>query len=107
VYVGLRDVDKGERDLIHEHKIMAFTMSHIDRYGIGGVMKMATDYLGDRPLHLSYDIDACDPCMPLLFVCVGYYSSPVFIFFKKNRTRFSTGFTQPLLRARGPWCAGA
>lgn len=61
VYIGLRDVDKGERDLIHEHKIAAFTMSHIDRYGIGGVMKMATDYLGDRPLHLSYDIDACDP----------------------------------------------
>lgn len=23
---------------------------------------MALDALGDRPLHLSYDIDACDPC---------------------------------------------
>jgi arginase len=24
-------------------------------------MEMALDHLGERPLHLSYDIDACDP----------------------------------------------
>ncbi len=93
MYVGLRDVDKGERDLIHEHKIMAFTMSHIDRYGIGGVMKMATDYLGDRPLHLSYDIDACDPCLSALF---AFFFSP-----SLNID------AQPLPRALEPWCAGA
>ena len=39
-------------------------MSDIDVYGIGKVMDMANDFLlgaGDRPIHLSFDIDAVDP----------------------------------------------
>ena len=37
-------------------------MYHVDKYGIGKVMEMALDHLGpERPLHLSYDIDVCDP----------------------------------------------
>jgi arginase len=61
VYIGLRDVDPEERKLIRELNIKAFTMSDIDRYGIGHVMEMALDHLKDRPLHLSYDIDSVDP----------------------------------------------
>lgn len=65
VYVGLRDVDTGERKLIHDLNIKAFTMTDIDHYGIGGVMDAAMDHLlqkdSNRPLHLSYDIDAVDP----------------------------------------------
>ena len=61
MYVGLRDLDRGERLLIHANNIKAFTMYHVDKYGIGKVMEMALDHLGQRPLHLSYDIDACDP----------------------------------------------
>ncbi|EDQ89232.1 uncharacterized protein MONBRDRAFT_37086, partial [Monosiga brevicollis MX1] len=63
VYIGLRDVDKPERDIIRQHNIKAFTMSHVDKFGIGKVMEMALDHLGERPLHLSYDIDACDPAI--------------------------------------------
>mmetsp|Transcript_13262 Transcript_13262/g.25427 ORF Transcript_13262/g.25427 Transcript_13262/m.25427 type:complete len:368 (+) Transcript_13262:123-1226(+) len=65
VYVGLRDIDLPERRLIKEHRIKAFTMHEIDRFGIGNVMEQALDHLlkdkPDRPLHLSYDIDAVDP----------------------------------------------
>lgn len=65
VYIGLRDVDIPERRLIKEHGIKAFTMHDIDRYGIGSVMEQALNHLlkevPDRPLHLSYDIDAVDP----------------------------------------------
>ena len=65
VYVGLRDVDLPERRLIKELGIKAFTMHDIDRYGIGSVMEKAIHHLlkdmPDRPLHLSYDIDAVDP----------------------------------------------
>eukprot|EP00043_Microstomoeca_roanoka_P000534 m.28012 g.28012 ORF g.28012 m.28012 type:complete len:384 (+) comp10365_c0_seq1:171-1322(+) len=61
VYVGLRDLDFPERAIIRKHNIKAFTMYHVDKYGIGKVMEMALDHLGSRPLHLSYDIDACDP----------------------------------------------
>ncbi|CAI5711278.1 unnamed protein product [Peronospora effusa] len=64
VYIGLRDVDKFERQVIHEKGIKAFTMQDVDRYGIGKTMEMALDHLGgkkQRPLHVSYDIDAVDP----------------------------------------------
>ena len=65
VYVGLRDIDKMERQYIKELGIKAFTMYDIDRFGIGRVMEMALSHLLDRnpsrPLHISYDIDAVDP----------------------------------------------
>lgn len=67
VYVGLRDVDPAERRLIQSLDIAAYTMHEIDRYGIGQVMEMALDHLcaknPNRPLHLSYDIDAVDPVL--------------------------------------------
>lgn len=66
-YIGLRDVDAAERKLIMSLGIAAFTMSDIDRYGIGHVMDLALHHLlaknPNRPLHLSYDIDAVDPVL--------------------------------------------
>eukprot|EP00804_Cyclotella_cryptica_P025633 CCRYP_002853-RA/>CCRYP_002853-RA protein AED:0.10 eAED:0.10 QI:861/1/1/1/1/0.85/7/742/174 len=65
VYVGLRDIDKAERKCIRELGIKAFTMYDIDHLGIGRVMDLAIDHLlakdPNRPIHLSYDIDAVDP----------------------------------------------
>lgn len=62
VYIGLRDVDKGEKKILKEHGIRAFSMHDIDRYGIGKVMDMALGWIGsDTPIHLSFDVDALDP----------------------------------------------
>ena len=65
VYVGLRDIDKAERGFIRKLGIKTFTMYDIDHLGIGRVMDLALEHLlnrnPDRPLHLSYDIDAVDP----------------------------------------------
>ena len=36
-------------------------MHDVDRLGIGRVMEEVEAYLGDRNIHLSYDIDALDP----------------------------------------------
>jgi arginase len=67
VYIGLRDVDPAERHLIRNLGIKAFTMHDIDHYGIGHVMDMAFEHLlkndPNRPLHMSYDIDAVDPVL--------------------------------------------
>lgn len=66
-YVGLRDVDEGERALLSAHGVLAFSMSEVDRLGIATVMKRALKHLlgGDcaspPPLHLSFDIDGVDP----------------------------------------------
>ena len=62
VYVGLRDVDAGEKRILKENGIKAFSMHEVDKYGIGKVMDMAFAHLGhDCPLHLSFDVDALDP----------------------------------------------
>lgn len=63
-YIGLRDVDAGEKKILREHNIPAFSMYHVDKYGIGQVVQMALDKINpDRkfPIHLSYDVDAIDP----------------------------------------------
>jgi len=61
VYIGLRDVEEVERNLLKELNIKSYNMSDIDRMGIGRVMKEVVKYVDDRPMHVSYDIDACDP----------------------------------------------
>jgi len=64
VYIGLRDVDSGEKKILREHNIKAFSMHHVDKYGIGKVVEMALDHVNpkrDRPIHLSFDVDALDP----------------------------------------------
>ncbi|MCJ1337165.1 Arginase, catabolizes arginine to ornithine and urea [Bachmanniomyces sp. S44760] len=62
VYIGLRDVDPGEKRILRENGVKAFSMHDIDRYGIGRVMEMALGHIGnDTPIHLSFDVDALDP----------------------------------------------
>ena len=64
VYIGLRDVDDGEKEILRKHNIAAFSMYHVDKYGIGKVVEMALDKVNpnrDCPVHLSYDVDAIDP----------------------------------------------
>ncbi|KAK7565668.1 hypothetical protein BKA81DRAFT_356955 [Phyllosticta paracitricarpa] len=62
VYIGLRDIDKGEKKILRDHGIKAFSMHDIDRYGIGKVVDMALGWIGsDTPIHLSFDIDSLDP----------------------------------------------
>ncbi|KAI0822717.1 Ureohydrolase [Trametes gibbosa] len=64
VYIGLRDVDHGERRILREHGIKAFSMHEVDKYGIGRVVEMALDHVNPGrklPIHLSFDVDALDP----------------------------------------------
>lgn len=62
VYIGLRDVDRGEKKILRDHGIRAFSMHDIDRHGIGRVVEMALAHIGsDTPIHLSFDVDALDP----------------------------------------------
>jgi arginase len=51
VYIGLRDVDRGEKKILRENGIKAFSMHDIDRHGIGKVMDMALGWIGsDTPI---------------------------------------------------------
>jgi arginase len=63
VMIGLRSVDEGERALIREHGITAYTMADIDRHGLYKVMEQTLDYLQARTdhIHVSFDLDSVDP----------------------------------------------
>ena len=61
--VGIRDVDKAERDLINESGINTYTMRDIDEKGMA---RIATEIIevvtaGTVGFHLSFDVDGCDP----------------------------------------------
>lgn len=62
VYIGLRDVDRGEKKILRDNGIKAFSMHDVDRHGIGRVVEMALAHIGnDTPIHLSFDVDGLDP----------------------------------------------
>lgn len=61
--IGIRDIDGGERRVIHESGIHAFTMREIDEHGMAKVARRALEIVNDGTAgyHLSFDVDGCDP----------------------------------------------
>ena len=61
--IGIRDIDDGERRIIHESGIRTFTMRDIDEMGMTAVCKeaLATVTDGTVGFHVSFDVDGCDP----------------------------------------------
>jgi arginase len=60
--IGVRQLDPGEKRLIQELGLCVLTMSDVDRRGIASVMHEAlTVVQGPGFVHLSLDVDACDP----------------------------------------------
>jgi arginase len=64
VLIGIRDIDPDEWVNLKKCNVKCFTMDHVTHLGIGEVMRQAVHYLdpvGDKPFHISFDIDAIDP----------------------------------------------
>ena len=63
VYIGLRDLDPGEREIIRKLGIKAFSVQDIDRLGIEEVMNEAMKYISKDTdaIHISFDVDCLDP----------------------------------------------
>jgi arginase len=68
VYIGLRDVDEAEEEILRRFNIKNYRMPEVHSKGINKVMEEIIEYLNlgsdststDR-LHLSFDIDGLDP----------------------------------------------
>jgi len=68
VYIGLRDVDEAEEEILRRFNIKSYRMPDVRSKGISKVVEEIVDYLNlgsdstskDR-LHLSFDIDGLDP----------------------------------------------
>ncbi|XP_067402850.1 arginase-1 [Emydura macquarii macquarii] len=66
VYIGLRDVDAAEHYILKSLGIKYYSMTEIDKLGIGKVMEETLHYLlakKKRPIHLSFDVDGLDPSL--------------------------------------------
>jgi arginase len=63
VLIGLRDLDRLERERIRASGAHVFTMKDIDRHGIATVMKRALALASKDTagIHVSFDVDVCDP----------------------------------------------
>jgi arginase len=63
VQIGGRDIDDLERLRLKDSGVTVFSMSEIDRIGIGEVMRRAIKIASDGTagIHVSYDIDAVTP----------------------------------------------
>ncbi|HSU60805.1 MAG TPA: arginase [Bryobacteraceae bacterium] len=63
ILVGIRDVDRREREVVRESGVTAFTMRDIDERGLRNVMQEAIARANDGTagFHLSLDMDAVDP----------------------------------------------
>jgi arginase len=61
--IGIRDLDAGERRIVKESGIHAFTMRDIDEHGMAHVAKRALEVVNDGTagFHVSFDVDGCDP----------------------------------------------
>jgi len=61
--IGVRAIDAGERKLIRDSGIHAFTMREIDEHGMAAVARRAMEIVNDGTagFHVSFDVDGCDP----------------------------------------------
>ena len=60
--LGLRSLDAGERELVKELGIAAYTMSDFDRRGVEAVVREALERVeGAAFVHVSLDMDVVDP----------------------------------------------
>eukprot|EP00494_Astrolonche_serrata_P031044 UN31313 len=64
VFIGLRHLDKVEKQILRGIGAHVYTMHEVDKLGIGEVMRQAMQILNpheNHPMHLSFDIDGVDP----------------------------------------------
>jgi arginase len=64
VYIGVRDLDPGERDLLRDSDALVYTMDRVDALGLLAVAHGAIEHLlsnSVEAVHLSFDLDSLDP----------------------------------------------
>ncbi|MCB0393685.1 MAG: arginase family protein [Bdellovibrionales bacterium] len=73
-YVGVRDIDPGEKKILDDMGILVFSADCVRKFGIQNVFRKIRSQFesyGARKVHLSFDIDSVDPeFAPSTGVCV-------------------------------------
>ena len=61
--IGIRNLDRREKEIVRDSRVHVFTMKDIDRSGIASVIEQALALAGKDTggVHVSFDLDVCDP----------------------------------------------
>jgi arginase len=72
IYIGLRDLDPFEKDMIAHCGLNKYDMNDIRRYGMATIAAKVAALIGQNPFHVSFDIDSVDPNFaPATGICVA------------------------------------
>lgn len=58
--IGVKDIDPAETEYLNKHSIVYKTIDNITHDGIGPTLDALLKLIGNRPLHVSLDIDGVD-----------------------------------------------
>jgi len=61
LYIGIRDIDPFEQNIIEKYKMKIVTIDELhDHYNNNGWEKISS-FIGNDPVHFSFDVDVLDP----------------------------------------------
>ena len=60
LYIGIRDIDPFEQNIINHYKMNIITIDELHDYD-NNVWKKISDFIGNDPVHFSFDVDVLDP----------------------------------------------
>jgi arginase len=61
IYVGVRDLDPFEKEVVRDLDIKTFTSSEVHHRGMATIAREIFELVKNHPLHLSFDIDSLSP----------------------------------------------
>lgn len=61
IYVGVRDLDPFEKEIVRQLGIQTYTTSDIREAGMEDIARRILSKVGSGPLHVSFDIDSLSP----------------------------------------------
>ena len=60
LYIGVRDIDPYEKEIVKKHKIKCITVDEIHS-NVNKILCDINEFIGDSPVHFSFDVDVLDP----------------------------------------------
>ena len=67
LYIGIRDIDPFEKEIIEKYNINLLTVSEIQN-SLSSSLKKITSFIDNSPIHISLDVDGLDPS---IIPCTG------------------------------------
>ena len=62
IYLGLRDIDPWEKEVLRNHRITYYTMECIEKKGLKNVLNEVSGKIYEKNnIHISFDVDSMDP----------------------------------------------